>query len=116
MTLRRIPVTFYPRAQMKNSRGESQWAPDRSAPQRVRMGITADRTSRAEVRGNVEIEVYEVRLPFRLRGVGPGAVVVWDGSEWDVAAPPLLRPTRTHSTRHITVQIRRRPFSGGGRD
>lgn len=116
MTLRHIPVTFFPRTQQTNSRGESQWAPDRTSPQRVRMGLTADRTSRAEVRGNVEIEVYEVRLPFKLEGVGPGAVVLWDGSEWDIAAPPMLRPSRTHSVRHITVQIRRRPFTEGERD
>ena len=116
MTLRHIPVTFFPRVQQENSRGESQWAPDRTSPQRVRMGITADRTSRAEVRGNVEIEMYDIRLPFKLKGVGPGAVIVWDGSEWDIAAPPMLRPTRTHSVRHITVPIRRRPFTEGGRD
>lgn len=116
MSLRHIPIQFYARTQQANRRGEEQWAPDWANPQRVRMGITADRTSRAEVRGNVEIEVYEIRLPASLKGVGPGAVVIWDDSEWDVVAPPQLRPTRTHSVRHQTVQIRRRPFTEGERD
>lgn len=116
MTLRHISVTFYPRTQQTNRRGEDQWAPDWSNPQRIRMGVSVDRTSRAEVRGNVEIEVYNARIPAHLQGVGPGAVLEWDGSNWDIVAPPMMRPTRTHSVRHQTVQIRRRPFTEGERD
>lgn len=116
MTLRYIKATFIPRAKFPNSRGEKQWGADRANARDIRMGLTVDRVNRAEVRGNVEIEVYRARLPYTLEGVGPGAVIIWDGSEWDVSAPEQKRMTRTHSVRHVTVEIRRRPYSGGGRD
>lgn len=116
MSLRHIPITVFPRTQQANRRGEEQWFPNWDAPVKTRMGITVDRTSRAEVRGNVEIEVYQIRIPASIQGVGPGATILWDDAEWDVVAPPMVRPTRTHSVRHQTVQIRRRPYTDGGRE
>jgi len=116
MTLRYTKVTYIPRVQKENSRGEAVWTYDYSKAEDIRIGISADRMSRAEVRGDVEIEVYNARLPARLAGTGPGGRLVWDGTEWDFAAPPMNRPSRTHSVRHMTVQIRRRPYAEGGRD
>lgn len=116
MTLRHTKVTYIPRVQKENSRGELMWTYDYSQAKDIRIGISADRVSRAEVRGDVEIEVYNARLPAKLVGLGPGGRIVWDGSEWDFASPPMARLSRTHSVRHVTVQIRRRPYSEGGRD
>lgn len=116
MTLRYIKVEFFPRKRITGGRGESLWAPDFSNGKIVRMGIMQDRMSRAEVRGNVEIEVYNARLPYDLDGIGPGAVVHWDNTDWDIVAPPAAHPTRTHSVRHHTVPIRRRPYHEGRRD
>lgn len=120
-TLRYHKVTFYPRVQKATTRGPKMWVEDRDNPLELKIGISTDRTSRAEVRGDVEIEVINARFPYSvggvpLEGVGPGAILSWDGSDWDVAAPPSIRKTRTHSVRHLTAQIRRRPFSPGGRD
>lgn len=116
MTMRYIKVKYIPRIQKANSRNELLWTMDYDSAQDVRVGISADRVSRAEVRGDVEIEVYNVRLPAKLAGAGPGGRIVWDGSEWDISGPPMTRLSRTHSVRHLTVQIRRRPFTEGGRD
>lgn len=116
MTLRYTKVKFYPRIQVESARGAKSWVPDLENPIEIRMGISGDRATRAEVRGDVEIEVYNVRLPFDTPGVGPGARLRWDDSDWDIAAPPFLRPTRTHSVRHLTTQIRRRPYREGDRE
>lgn len=116
MTMRYIKAKYIPRVQKPNSRGELMWTYDYDLAKDIRVGISADRVSRAEVRGDVEIEVYNARLPANLAGLGPGGRLVWDGSEWDFAAPPLHRNSRTHSVRHVTVQIRRRPYTEGGRD
>lgn len=122
MTLRYHKVDFYPRVQKTNSRGSKIWVEDRENPVRgIKIGISTDRTSRAEVRGDVEIEVINARFPYShegtpLMGVGPGAQLHWDGTDWDIVAPPSIRKTRTHSVRHLTVQIRRRPYTEGERD
>lgn len=122
MALRYHEITFYPRVQKATSRGPMKWVADRENPiEGLKVGISTDRTSRAEVRGHVEIEVINARFPYShngmpLEGVGPGAILNWDGSDWDIAAPPSIRKTRTHSIRHLTVQIRRRPFTEGERD
>lgn len=114
MQLRYLRVDVIPRKQVRDARGALRYVPDYDAVERrVRAGISNDRNARAEVRGDVEIEMYKVRLPIRFRdNMGPGARIVWDGSEWDVADPPAIRDTRTHSVRHVTATIRRRPRSG----
>lgn len=116
MTLRYVKVKYVPRVKKANSRGEKIWTHDYANAQEFRIGLSADRTTRAEVRGDVEIEVYNARLPAKLLGLGPGGRILWDGSEWDFAAPPMARLHRTHSVRHYTVQIRRRPYTEGRRD
>lgn len=116
MSLRYVKAEYIPRVQKSNKRGELVWVHDYDNAVPVRMGVSADRVSRAEVRGDVEIEVYNCRLPANLKGLGPGGRLLWDGAEWDHAAPPMLRSSRTHSVRHVTIQIRRRPYADGGRD
>lgn len=116
MTLRYLKAQHVPRVQKVDSRGQKQWTYDYDAIEDVRIGISVDRTSRAELRGDVEIEVYNIRLPAKLAGIGPGGRIIWDGSEWDYSSPPFIRSHRTHSVRHTTVQARRRPFAEGRRD
>lgn len=122
MALRHHYVTIYPRIQVANSRGALTWVEDReNAVENVKVGITAYETTRAEVRGDVELETIDVRLPWTHKGrpltdIGPGAMIVWDGSDWDMVAPPKARATRVRSVRHYTVQCRRRPYTEGRRD
>ena len=102
-------VTFYPRKEYTSERGVTKWGADRENPQQVRVAFTADRMSKAEAMGQVEIELYVARFPWETEGVGPGALIVWDGSEWDCTGPAALHDTLHHSTRHQTVAVRRRP-------
>lgn len=115
-TLRYEKATIYPRAPQVNSRGDTMILVDLENPHRdVRVGVSSYESTRAEVVGHAETETAKMRIPMRwkgrdLDGISVGAIVVWDGSEWDVAIPPKIRRTRTHSVRHYTIEIKRRPL------
>ena len=102
-------VTFYPRKAFASERDVTKWGADRENPQQVRVAFTADRMAKAEAMGQVEIEMYVARFPWDTEGLGPGALIVWQGSEWDCTGPPEYHDTMHHSTRHLTVAVRRRP-------
>lgn len=115
-TLRYERATMYPRIAQTTPRGETMFLPDKDNPiVDVRVGVSSYESVRAEVIGHVETETAKMRIPMTwkgrsLRDMQPGALVVWDGSEWDVAIPPKIRNTRTHSVRHLTIEIKRRPL------
>lgn len=106
-------VTFYPRTTSTTERGVVKYEEDRTQPQHVRAAMTVERTAKAEAMGQVEIEMYQCRLPWDLEGVGPGAIIVWRGDEWDLVGPAHLHDSIHPRTRHQTVMIRKRP--GGAR-
>lgn len=114
-TLRYEKATLYPRVPALTSRGETMYLPDLKNPVvGVRVGVSSYESTRAEVFGHVETETAKMRIPMSWKGrslkeMSVGALVVWDGSEWDVAIPPKIRRTRTHSVRHFTIEIKRRP-------
>lgn len=117
-TLRYEKATIYPRIAQVTSRGDTMIVVDLDNPHvDVRVGVSSYESTRAEVVGHVETETAKMRIPMKWNGrlldeVSIGAIVVWDGSEWDVAIPPKIRRTRTHSTRHYTIEIKRRPAGG----
>lgn len=114
-TLRYERATLYPRIPKTTSRGEVMYFPDLDNPiEDVRVGVSSYESTRAEVYGHVETETAKMRIPMSWKGrslkeMSVGALVIWDGSEWDVAIPPKIRRTRTHSVRHFTIEIKRRP-------
>lgn len=115
MALRNHLVSFRPREQRKDKRGQLQWMPS-DQEIKVRIGISGDRASRAEVAGDVEIETYWARFPLNTKGVGIGARLFWDDSDWDISTPAFIRKTRSRATSHLTAQIRRRPHTEVKRD
>lgn len=114
-TLRYEKADIYPRVARVNSLGDTMTVVDLESPfLGVRVGVSSYESTRAEVIGHVETETAKMRIPMKHQGraldeVSVGAIVVWDGSEWDVAIPPKIRRTRTHSVRHYTIEIKRRP-------
>lgn len=102
-------VTFYPRKELTSERGVTKWGADRSNPQQVRVAFSADRMAKAEAMGQVEIEMYVARFPWGTEGLGPGALIVWQGSEWDCTGPAEHHDTLHPTTRHLTIAVRRRP-------
>jgi len=102
-----MPVTIYPETYVTDSRGNKQKAPDRGNPIHTFGAAIPQRSSKAEVPGQAEVDVYRLILPETV-GLGLWSFVEWRGRTWDVAAPPAYHHGTRH-TRHISVDIRRRP-------
>lgn len=80
---------------------------------RVRAALIPDRSSRAEVPGQLEVEMLTCIVQADLANVGVYSRARARGRWYDIAAPPLLHPGSRH-TRHWTVSLRYRPAVGAG--
>lgn len=104
-------MAVYPTKTVTDFRGQSADVPDMDNPVEVRGWVIPDRSSRAEVPGQQEINVIRIGVPFPLpEGIPPVDLwsrVEWDGQQWDVAAPPDRR-FGTRQVRHQTIALRRR--------
>lgn len=102
------PVTLWPIKRSVDSRGNEVVEPDYDNPISCKASAIHQRSSRAEVPGQVEVDVYRLTLPANLEGVGLWSVVEWRGVLWDVQAPPAYRHG-TRAVRHVSMDIRARP-------
>lgn len=107
---RGILLDIWPQKTVVNRRGETVVVPDPDRARQVRAWISPDRSSRAEVPGQVGIEAIEVGIAAS-EDVGLWSRIVWDGREWDLVSPPAYHHG-TRRTRHQTLTLRAR--SGGG--
>lgn len=98
-------MDVYPEVETYNSRGEKMKRPSET-PVRVRFTSSEDRSSKAELPGQVSIRV--VKGIARKAPVGQWARVVYDGEEWDIASPPRFTPGMSRSLRHVEFTIRSR--------
>lgn len=101
-------IRIYPTVTVTDRRGDTQEQPGEDYYE-VRAWIVPDRSSRAEVPGQQEIDVYRVGIDphTRLENVNLWSRVVWDGDDWDLVSPPAHRRGSRH-VRHQTIVIRRR--------
>lgn len=102
------PVTLWPTVRTVDGRGNEVMAPDYDSPIHTRAAVIPQRSSRAEVPGQVVVDVYRLILPPKLEGIGLWSTVEWRGIRWDVAAPPAYRHG-TRGTRHLSMDIRALP-------
>lgn len=102
------PVTLYRRKRVTDKRGNEQWAPDRENPIRTTAAVIPQRSSRAEVPGQAEVDVYRLIVGVDLDSIGLWSIVEWRGQEWDVVAPPAYRHG-TRRVRHWSIDVRGRP-------
>jgi len=110
---RGLPITVYPRKLATTARGDEQWVVDLENPITSRCWVSADRSTKAEVPGQQEVDVVKVGVPVDLeaKGLGIGARVTLLGDDWDVVQPPAYRHGTRH-VRHLSVTLRRRPSGG----
>lgn len=101
-------VTIWPETVTTDSRGNQTIAPDPDNPITTTAAFIPQRGSKAEVPGQVEIEVYTMILRNNVEGLGLWSRVLWQGAQWDIAAPPSYHFGSRH-VRHASVDIRRRP-------
>lgn len=98
-------VLVYPEEWAVNGRGDRVRKPS-DTPVEVRVTTSVDRSSDAELPGQVSSKV--VKCLARTAPVGSWARVVYQNEDWDVAYPPRLTPGISRATRHIEFGLRSR--------
>lgn len=96
----------------EDRRGNKVMVPDPTSPHVTQGWVIPGRSSRAEVPGQVAIDVIHIGVSV-LEDVGLWSRVEFDGREWDMASPPAYHHG-TRSTRHYTLTLRARTGAGSG--
>ena len=105
-------IRIYKTGEAENRRGDVVRSPTADYHE-VRAAVVADRSARAEVPGQMQIDVVRFLVPHKLENVDLWSRIWWDGRWWDIAAPPALRIGRHRHNRHWTIVARARPDDGG---
>ena len=96
-------------ASVLDDRGHSIVMADADGPHEVNAVFIPQRSARAEVPGQQQINVYRMILDANLTDVDLWSRVDWDGKTWDVVTPPAYHHGVTRHTRHWSIDIRQRP-------
>lgn len=99
-------ILVYPEVKMRDSRGNLVKIPA-TTPVEVRATTSVDRSSIAELPGQIEVEV--LRCVTRDAPVGSWARVVYNNKEWDLVSPPRFSPGRSKATKFVSFTLRSRP-------
>lgn len=78
----------------------------------TQVAMIPDHSARAELAGEMDIDVYRMISDPDIEDFGLWSSVHWDGKWWDVVTTPQLH-IGTRGTRHLTTYIRRRHDDGG---
>lgn len=92
-----------------DNRGNKVVMAGADGPHEVRAVFIPQRSARAEVPGQAEINVTRMIVTADLPGVNLWSRVEWRGSEWDVVTPPALHSGVKRHTRHWSIDLRERP-------
>jgi hypothetical protein len=91
-----------------DARGNTVVVADGDGPHEVRAVFIPQRSARAEVPGQQQINVTRMLVAADLTDVNVWSRVEWAGRLWDVVAPPAYHHG-TRRTRHWSIDIRERP-------
>lgn len=107
---RGMPIKVWKRKETTDRRGNVTLAADLSQPAdyELRAWAIPERSSRAEVPGQQQIDVIRMGIDPHVEDVGVWAIVQHDNDYWDVVSPPAYHHGTRH-TRHYSVMLRRRP-------
>jgi hypothetical protein len=105
---RGIPATLYPIVEKTDRRGNKVLAPDLESPVTTRVWIFPQRSARAELPGQMEINVVRIGTDYNLGEVGLWSHVDFLGKTWDVVTPPAYHHG-TRQVRHWSMDLRERP-------
>lgn len=101
-------VTIYKRKPSVDHRGNTLLLVDETDPIVTRAALIPERSGRAEVPGQAQINVVHMVVAAGLPDLGLWAEVEWNGSRWDIVTPPAEH-IGTRRTRHTSFDIRERP-------
>lgn len=97
---------------VEDAMGNKTVRPHARNPHKVRISQMPDRSAKAELPGQQEINVLQVRCPPGLDEVNLWSRVYWRGKWYDLVAPPGERDG-SRNIRHWTLILRKRPDGGG---
>lgn len=103
-----LSAKLYPLVQQTDRRGNKVLTPDLTNPVETKVWIYPQRGARAELPGQMEINVVRIGTAHDLGEVGIWARVDMLGASWDVVAPAAYHHGTRH-TRHWSLDIRERP-------
>lgn len=101
------PAVVYPSKIITDNRNNHQRVVDLDKPIPVEAVFIPQRSARAEVPGQAQINVTRMILNHDLPGVDIWGRVQWQGEEWDIVSPPAYHHGTRH-TRHWSMDIRER--------
>lgn len=104
-----MPATFYPVMRVTDNRGNERVVHDPDNPVSTEVWIFPQRSAKAEVTGQQQVNVVRLGFRYELAGIELGSRVEFMGRMWDVAAPPSYHHGAKRHTRHWSVDIRERP-------
>ena len=91
-----------------DNRGNQVHIADEDGPHEVRAAFIPQRSAKAEVPGQMQINITRMIVSAELEGVDLWSRVEWQGKQWDVVTPPAYHHGTRH-TRHLSIDIRERP-------
>ena len=98
----------YPSKVIVDDRGNKVEVVDMDSPIPVTAAFIPQRSQRAELPGQQDIDITTMIVDAELPGVDSWARVHWRGSMWDAVVPPAYHHGTRH-TRHVSIALRRRP-------
>ncbi|MEU3709007.1 phage head completion protein [Streptomyces catenulae] len=91
-----------------DNRGNTVITPSPDGPIEVRAAFIPQRSSRAEVPGQQQINVTTMIVDAAVDDVSLWSRVEYNGREWDIASPPAYHHG-DRRTRHWSIDLRERP-------
>lgn len=102
------PALIWKTKTITDNRGNEVIIAEGVGPIAVKAAFIPQRSARAEVPGQTEINVYRMLVAADLPDVNLWSRVDWRGSKWDVVSPPAYHHG-SRKTRHWGIDLRRRP-------
>lgn len=102
------PATVYSTVKTVDNRGSHRVEVDLNSPIEVTAVFIPQRSARAEVAGQAQINVTRMIVEPDLPNVNLWSRVYWRETWWDVVTPPSYHHG-TRNTRHWSIDLRERP-------
>ncbi|USH44932.1 head-to-tail stopper [Streptomyces phage GreenWeasel] len=105
---RGVPAKVWKTVEHLDSRGNKVLVADPAGPIDVRCALIPQRSARAEVPGQQQINITRMIVDADLPDVTLWSRVEVLGTQWDIVTPPAYHHG-TRKTRHWSIDIRERP-------
>lgn len=102
------PLTIWRTITETDNRGNAVKRADSANPWNTKAWTIPQRSAKAEVPGQQQINVIRIGVKADLAGVELWSIVHYQGEEWDCVTPPAYHHGSRH-VRHWSIDIRKRP-------